>query len=148
MKTIKTIVNTLLVVFLLLCMVVIIASSIGYDFKIIYTGQKIGIPSWNNEYRLVMASDPTEQYVIFAVIQIANSGTEVTYPRTLFVTDDFWYHSRYVKEYGWVGETNDFYVESTDSGMIYYYYSDGTWISQQSVSPSETVGNTWDGSND
>ena len=111
---------TLLVVMAIMSLFVIIAHYAGYDYRVVHSNSEIGIASGNNEYRLVEMSDATGQYLIYTVIQ--NDG-----PQTLYITDDIWYHSRFAEGYGWIEDTNDFYIESSDSGTHRYLFDGVTW---------------------
>ena len=76
---------------------VVIAAQAGYSFRTVYMdADSLGIESPNGCYELVETADASGQYLLFAVIQ--TDGPET--PRTLFVTDDFWYHSSYIKNFG------------------------------------------------
>jgi len=116
----------LLVAFAIDCFIVIIAHYAGYDFRVVHSNSEIGLASSNNEYWLVEMSDATGQYLLYSVIQIKNASNSG--PQTLYVTDDFWYHSRFAEGYGWIEDTNDFYIESSDSGTNRYYFDGTTWI--------------------
>lgn len=105
---------------------VIIAHYAGYDIRVVHSNSEIGIPANNSEYKLVEMSDTTGQYLLYSVIQINNATNSG--PQTLYITDDFWYHSRFVTDYGWIEDTNDFYIESSDSGTHRYYFDGITWI--------------------
>lgn len=123
---------SILLMVLLLCISVIVLHYIGYDLRVVQRNEPIGIPSHDGSYYLVEMSDPTEQYLLYSVIQLDSSDPQdyEYYPRTVFVTDDFWYHSRFTRDYGWIGETNDFYIDSTDSGLCRYLYDGTTWASE------------------
>ena len=112
---------------------VIIMHCIGYDIRIIYSNKGIGIPSNDGKYQLVETSDRTGQYLLFSIIQLKkyDSDNNADYsdcPQTLFVADDFWYHNRWVSDYGWIEGTNDFYINSSDSGMHRYFFNGDTWV--------------------
>lgn len=109
-----------------MCILVIILHYGGYDFRIVRNNQTVGIPSPDGTYYLVELSDSTERYLMYSVIQLGNHGS--SYPKTVFVTDDFWYVSRYVKDYGWINGTNDFYIDSSDSGRHRYLFDGTTWF--------------------
>lgn len=121
----------ILVMVFLLCISVVVLHCIGYDLRIVQSAKTIGIPSHAGSYFLVEMSDSTGKYLLYSVIQLDNSDPQdyESYPKTVFVTEDFWYHSRFAKGYGWIGETNDFYIDSTDSGRHQYSYDGTSWTS-------------------
>ena len=127
LKVLRIIVQSLLIAFVVFSIVVIVSRVMGYDYKImlVHRESSIGIKSDISEYRLVQTSDGSGQYLMYAVIQLGSPDTG--YPKTVFVADDFWYHSRYITDYGWIEGTNDFYIDSSDSGRFYYRYGNGTW---------------------
>lgn len=103
----------------------------GYDIRIVQRNEGIGLPSDDGAYYLVEMSDSTERYLMYSVVQLDVSESDdyySGYPKTVFVTDDFWYLSRFIKDYGWVDGTYDFYIDSTDTGLQIYTYDDGTWV--------------------
>jgi len=128
MKALRTVILTLLAVFLTWAAGTIVAHQFGYDytFRLIRSRSEIGIPSYDNHYNLVLLTDSTGQYNLFSVIQTRAQDSDG--PRTVFVTDDFWYHSRYIADYGWMGDSYDFCIMSSDTGSHEYQYRDGTWI--------------------
>lgn len=129
MKNLKWVAISAILVVIILSIGIVVAHYAGYDFRIIYSGENIGIASENGEFRLVEMSDSTGMYLLYSVIQLPSSG-QVTHPRTVFVTEDFWYHSRYISDYGWVKGTNDFYIYSTDTGTHVYHFNGNTWVPQ------------------
>ncbi len=124
-KTWTTVAYTVLAVFILYFAGILIAHLNGFDYKMIRSSDGIGIPSYDDRYKLVLTMDLSGQYNLFSVIQLHPDDSYG--PKTVFVADDFWYHARYVSDYNWVRGTYDFYVESSDTGPHYYAYSDGTW---------------------
>lgn len=112
----------ILAAILAFCVLTFVLSLNGIEIRIVHVHKKIGIPSPNGQYRLVEMTDQTQQYLLYSVISVGNA-----YPKTEFVTEDFWFHSRYIKDYGWIEGTNDFYIDSSDSGRILYQYDDGVW---------------------
>lgn len=122
---------SILLMMFLLCISVVVLHCIGYDLRIVQSNETIGIPSRDGSYYLVEMSDSTGKYLLYSVIQLDSSDPQdyEYYPKTVFVTDDFWYHSRFTKDYGWISETNDFYIDSTDSGLHQYSYDGTTWAS-------------------
>ncbi|MBQ6595629.1 MAG: hypothetical protein IJH78_08240 [Clostridia bacterium] len=91
----RIIIDLLLLLFIV-CLATIIMHYAGYDYRIVRTRGEIGIPSYDGKYRLVEMSDPTGIYLLYSVIQVGNAGG----PRTVFVTDDSCYHSRFASGYG------------------------------------------------
>ena len=102
----------------------------GYDFRIVHRDMEIGITSDNGKYQLVEMSDATGQYLLYSIIQLKNFDDEYScdFPKTVYVTNDFWYHSRFTVEYGWIEGSNDFYIISSDSGTHRYIFDNDTWI--------------------
>lgn len=96
----------------------------GIDTRIVHSGVDVGKPSPDGQFRLVELSDHTGRYLLYSVIRLGGDGRP---PETLFMTDDFWYYSRYIKAFYWIDDTNDFCIESTDSGLHRYNYENGTW---------------------
>lgn len=109
------------------CLWVIVLHCAGLDIRIVQSNKDIGIPSPDNRYYLVEMSDSTGQYLIYSVIQINNPEAGNYYPATVYVTDDFWYHSRFIEGYGWIEGTHDFYIDSSDSGRHRYSFDGETW---------------------
>lgn len=66
---------------------------------------------------------------MYTVVQLDVQDSEdyTYYPKTVFVTDDFWYLSRFIKDYGWIDGTYDFYIDSSDVGSLIYTYDGETW---------------------
>lgn len=106
------------------CIIIIVLHNIGYDLRIVHRFSEIGIPSSDGEYFLVEMSDATGKLLVYSVVCIGKGEC----PKILYVTDDFWYHSRFIESYGWIEETNDFYVDSSDSGIHRYFFNGDTWI--------------------
>lgn len=117
--------------FIVNCLYVTVMHIAGYDYRIVASNKEIGIPSSDGKYRLVEMSDNTGQYLLYSVIQLQNMDENdfSDYPKTVYVTNDFWYHSRFTTDYGWIDDgSNSFYIESSDSGTHRYIFSGDTWI--------------------
>lgn len=108
---------------------VIVFHCAGYDVRIVHRYEDIGIPSDDGAYYLVETSDSTGRYLMYTVVQLDVQDSEdyTYYPKTVFVTDDFWYLSRFIKDYGWIDGTYDFYIDSSDVGSLIYTYDGETW---------------------
>ena len=107
--------------------VLVVGHNMGYDLRIVQRFSDIGIPSSDNEYFLVEMSDATGKLLVYSVIQINNDKHPA---KILYITDDFWYHSRFIVSYGWIEKTNDFYINSSDTGIHRYLFDGNTWISE------------------
>ena len=111
-------------VLIVICVILTILHNNGYDLRIVHRFSEIGIPSSDGEYFLVEMSDATGKLLVYSVVCAANGE----YPKILYVTDDYWYHSRFIESYGWIAETNNFYIDSSDSGMHRYFFNGDTWM--------------------
>ncbi len=109
---------------IVVCIILFVLHSVGYDLRIVHRFSEIGIPSSDGEYFLVEMSDATGKLLVYSVVCIDNGE----YPQILYVTDDFWYHSRFIEGYGWIEATNNFYIDSSDSGMHRYFFNGDTWM--------------------
>lgn len=119
----RVIIDLVLLIFLFV-LVTVVMHYAGFDYRIIKRRAEIGIPSYDGKYRLVEMSDSTGIYLLYSVVQVG-SGVR---PRTVFVTDDSWYHSRYASGYGWVDDSYDFFIDSSDSGEhLYLFEGNDNW---------------------
>lgn len=113
------------------CVYVIVMHNVGYDYRVVTSNREIGIPSRDGRYRLAEMSDTTGQYLLYSVIQLQSTDEDdlSEYPKTVYVTNDFWYHSRFVTDYGWIDDgSNSFFIKSSDSGTHCYIFTGATWI--------------------
>ncbi len=101
------------------------------SFRTVHTSDDIGVASYDGKYRLVEMADTSQQYLLYSVIRLMDIENGIHAPETLFVTDDWWYLSMYISSYGWLNESYDFYIDSTDTGRTIYRYDGGTWHCEQ-----------------
>ena len=111
-------------VLIVICVILTILHNNGYNLRIVHRFSEIGILSSDGEYFLVEMSDATGKLLVYSVVCAGNGE----YPKILYVTDDFWYHSRFIVSYGWIEKTNDFYINSSDTGIHRYFFDGNTWI--------------------
>lgn len=112
---------------------VIVMYLIGYNMRYVRRFDNIGVLSNSGKYRLVEMEDPSGKYLLYSVIQLESDlpdGEDISYalPRTVYVTTDYWYHSRYASGFGWIEGTDDFCVYSSDSGPHRYLFDGETWF--------------------
>ena len=122
----RYVLSSMMLMAVAVCILVVILHYAGYDFRVVRSNQTVGIPSSDGRYYLVELSDSTERYLMYSVIQLGNQGPDC--PKTVFVTDDFWYYSSFAKGYGWIEGTSDFYIDSSDSGRHRYLFDGTTWV--------------------
>ena len=139
MRKIVALVSLVISLVMLIAIGVIVLHVAGYDLslrglRVVKMNEPIGIESPSGKYRLVEMVDQTGQYVLYSIVQI--EGEADLCPRTLFVTDDSWYHSRYISGAGWLNGTDDFYVDSSDVGRCIYRYSGNGWYSDFDLTKS------------
>ena len=125
MKSIRFIVFTVLAAIGIICLLTIIARMFGYDFRIVKITKPVGIPTYDEKFRLVETSDHTGRYLLYSVIQL---GDETRPPRTVFTADDYWFYSQFIDDYGWEDGTYDFYIHSTDEGKFTYRFNGSSWL--------------------
>ena len=131
MKHIRIILLALLIAFVLFGIFVEVMHFIGYDMRYVRRFDEIGILSDSGKYRLVEMSDPSGKYPVYSVIRLRSDFTDDesnAYPQTLYVAHDLWYHSRYADGYGWIEGTDDFYIDSSDTGRHCYFFNGETWV--------------------
>lgn len=110
--------------------VVIMLHCFGYDFRLVYDGFEKTTVSSDGRYGILELSDASGRYLTYVIVQLADGSDYFEIPKGyLFETSDIWYTGKYVTGYGWMDDTYNFYVESSDDGMHVYKYNGETWVS-------------------
>ena len=97
----------------------------GYDFRVEYNRMEIGLRSSDGKYKILELSDESNRYTTFAILQCDEEGD--LDDELLFVTDHFWHGEGLAQDYGWLGQSHDFYIDSIFYGRQIYAFDGETW---------------------
>jgi len=125
MRRVKSIVFLVICSIFLMCIVTLTLHIAGYDIVLVHSNDEIGTISDNGRFCLIEMSDPTERMLIFVIEDLKPERYESGF---VYTTQDRLYNRRYINDYGWIEGTDDFYVNSTDTGMNLYRFDGSSWL--------------------